>query len=597
MIARAPKTHPRLFLHDSDLAMLKDKIASDSLLEQTSAFVQQVADTIVQKTPVERRQVGRRLLGVSRECLLRVNHLALTYRMTGAVRFLDAAKREMLAAADFSDWNPSHFLDVAEMTAALAIGYDWLFNSLSENDRHIIKRAIVEKGLRASLQGSQRWVTATHNWNQVCHGGLVLGALAILEDEPELATRIIERALEHIPLAMREYAPDGAYPEGPTYWGYGTTYNVLMLAALESVFGTEFGLSASEGFLKSAEYLLHATGPTGMVFNYSDCGLSLGVAPALYWFSARMKNPGLILYAKDALEKLTSGGKGSMDRFLPFLLIWADEMEIAANPEALHWLGQGRTPVAFHRNGWSADATFVATKGGSPSSNHAHMDIGTFVMDALGVRWAMDLGPQNYNQLETSGVDLWNMAQESERWTVFRLNNRSHNTLVVDDKLQRVDGHGEIIAFSTDASLPHTIVDLSPVYDGQLLSAKRGVALRPDGSVLVQDEVETLAQLTKIRWGMVTRTSVEIVGPATATLKQDGRVLTLNVLHPDDIELTTYNTENPPEEYDEKNEGSRMLGFETSLDANVTKRFAVYLRPGGPANELPKILPLAEWPQ
>ena len=31
----------------------------------------------------------------------------------------------MLTAARFEDWNPSHFLDVAEMTFALAIGYDW----------------------------------------------------------------------------------------------------------------------------------------------------------------------------------------------------------------------------------------------------------------------------------------------------------------------------------------------------------------------------------------------------------------------------------------------------------------------------------------
>ncbi len=27
------------------------------------------------------------------------------------------------------------------------------------------------------------------------------------------------------------------YPEGPTYWGYGTTYQVILLAALKSALG------------------------------------------------------------------------------------------------------------------------------------------------------------------------------------------------------------------------------------------------------------------------------------------------------------------------------------------------------------------------
>jgi len=49
----------------------------------------------------------------------------------------------MLAISQFSDWNPSHFLDVAEMTMAMAIGYDWLYNNMSRESRTIIKDAII----------------------------------------------------------------------------------------------------------------------------------------------------------------------------------------------------------------------------------------------------------------------------------------------------------------------------------------------------------------------------------------------------------------------------------------------------------------------
>ena len=58
----------------------------------------------------------------------------------------------MLAAARFNDWNPSHFLDVGEMTFALAIGYDWLFDQLDEPSRKEIRTAIVEKGLKIPFE-------------------------------------------------------------------------------------------------------------------------------------------------------------------------------------------------------------------------------------------------------------------------------------------------------------------------------------------------------------------------------------------------------------------------------------------------------------
>jgi hypothetical protein len=71
---------------------------------------------------------------------------------------------------------------------------------------------------------------------------------------------------------MKAYAPDGAYPEGPMYWEYGTTSNVLLLAVLEHALGGDFGLARHPGFLATPGYFLHAFGPGGLPFNYSDCG-------------------------------------------------------------------------------------------------------------------------------------------------------------------------------------------------------------------------------------------------------------------------------------------------------------------------------------
>lgn len=595
-VLEMPTSHPRLFFTDEETPVAKAKIASDTLLSGVYGRLKNAAEVIVELAPVKREKVGKRLLGVSRTCLQRVSYLAFAYRMTKEERYLQRAEREMRAAAAFEDWNPGHFLDVAEMTAALAIGYDWLYDGLGSEARGVIREAIVKKGLEPSLAGGG-WVTTSNNWNQVCHGGLVLGALAVFEDSAELSRQIIVRAIENVPRAMAEYAPDGVYPEGPSYWQYGTTYNLLMISALESALGSDIGLTSAEGFLKTPEFYLHATGPTGLYFNFSDCGARGGLAEAMYWFARRRQDPALLWREKMELELFAAetpepGGGG--DRMLPFLLLWAQPLEGVRAPETLCWKGDGRTPVAMLRTGWRNDATYVGFKGGSPGTNHAHMDTGSFVVDMKGVRWAIDLGSQSYHGLESQGVDLWNRRQESERWTVFRLNNYSHNTLVVDGQLQRVAGNGAITRFSGDRAHPFAVVDMSSVYEGQLRRALRGIRL--DGaSVLVQDEITTLDHASSVRWAMATNAAVTLAGDTTATLAQDGQTVSLRVLSPATAKLAVYDIEKPAQDYDEVNPNTRMIGFERSVASSTTEKWCVLLEPDA-AREAPSdFIALENW--
>lgn len=46
------------------------------------------------------------------------------------------------------DWNPSHFFDVAEIAAAVATGYDWLYQTLTPERRTMCEQAIIEKALK-----------------------------------------------------------------------------------------------------------------------------------------------------------------------------------------------------------------------------------------------------------------------------------------------------------------------------------------------------------------------------------------------------------------------------------------------------------------
>ena len=163
--------------------------------------------------------------------------------MTNDEKYRLRAEQEMIAVCSFQDWNPSHFLDTGEMTLAVSLGYDWLYDKLQPETKKLIKESILNKGFAPSKDRQYNsFLRTENNWNQVCNAGMVYGALAIMEDHREEAIEIIERAMSTIGISVKGYAPDGNYPEGYNYWGYGTTFNVFLIAALESALGSDGGL-------------------------------------------------------------------------------------------------------------------------------------------------------------------------------------------------------------------------------------------------------------------------------------------------------------------------------------------------------------------
>ncbi|NCA86460.1 MAG: hypothetical protein EOM83_12960, partial [Clostridia bacterium] len=114
---------------------------------------------------------GRRLLSISRDVLDRIYHWGLLYRLEGDRKWLDRAYQEMTAVAAFPDWNPSHYLDTAEMMHAFAIGYDWFYQGFSEEQRKLVREALWQHGLRLSYssymgleaEGMQGWKGVENN--------------------------------------------------------------------------------------------------------------------------------------------------------------------------------------------------------------------------------------------------------------------------------------------------------------------------------------------------------------------------------------------------------------------------------------------------
>jgi hypothetical protein len=579
--------HPRLLLLKGEEEKIRQTLKNDPLWEKVHQGILTKCDAFLTLPPVEHVKIGRRLLDKSRTCLERVFYLSYAWRMTHDEKYLKRAEKELLAVSAFSDWNPSHFLDVAEMTMAVAIGYDWLYNDLSKNARESIKTAIIQKGLTPSMESNSTtfWLKAAHNWNQVCNAGLSFGAIAVYEDQADFSNTIINRAVSTVNLPMQVYEPDGAYPEGYGYWAYGTTFNVMLISAFQKAFGTDFGLADKPGFLKTAGFLLNMTGPTGQPFNFFDSGTKGELNPAMFWFASKLNDPSLLFneqnYLKQPAKTFTD------DRLLPAMLIWSSGIPLnkITAPKANMFLGKGINPIALMRSSWTdPNAIFVGMKGGSPGINHGHMDVGSFVMEADHIRWASDFGMQAYESLESKGIDLWNMKQNSQRWQVLRYNNMHHNTLTINNEFQRVDGSAPIVSYSNDPMHMNAVVDISSVYKGQVNKAIRSIAIVKKAYVTVRDELQTNASKTLVRWSMLTTADVKITSKNEAELSSKGKKLILRIQEPTNISIKTWSTQ-PSTDYDSPNPGTVLVGFETTLPANSSHTLNVLLIPQGSLNK------------
>lgn len=595
LLATLKPGHPRLMAGTQSWVLIQKRRGEDELLDAYLKRSEAEAQALLRVPPIEYKKDGRRLLRVSRTVLRRVLLLSLHFRLSGDNRLAERAQAEMLNAASFADWNPSHFLDVGEMTAALALGYDWLHDELSDEAREGIRAAIAGKGLKAGLANSG-FRNTQNNWNSVCLGGLALGALAIAEHEPELARQVLAMTKDFNANGLKPYAPHGVYPEGAMYWGYGTTFQVMLLDTLGTALGTDWGLGDSPGFKQSAAALLQQQGPTGAFFNFSDGVERVGLDPAMWWFARELGQPHLLRHNKQQLQNLAASTRpprpeSEADRTLPLVALWWDTNPRAAattpgseDALPLNWHGRGAQPLASFRSSWdNPRAMFLALKAGRAMISHGHMDAGSFVFEAGGVRWARDLGMQDYLSLESKGVNMWDSAQDGDRWTVFRLNNRSHSTLTINNLLHRAKGQAEITHFldAVDAgATAGAIVDLSPVFEGQAIKVRRGFAFRAPSHALIRDEVEGLKEGDTVRWAMPTKATAVVSPDGTqAILSEGGQKLRAVLLSSPASRFEVAPAAPPDNGYDEPNPGVFLLTASATASTAGRVGFSVILQP------------------
>jgi len=581
--------HPRLMLTDERLADLKAQAALDSDLERMVRQSIAQADDCLGRDDLEHKLIGPRLLHMSRRAMDRTYALGLAWRWTGDEKYARQLEKNLLAVCAFPDWNPSHFLDVAEMSHAVGVGYDWLHGWLSEDSRRAIREGLVRHGLNEGVKGydgGQWFPGADHNWNQVCNGGLIAGALAVADEEPDIARRIVSEAAKSLPRAMASYAPDGAWPEGPGYWGYATNYTVFGLCALETALGMDFGLSRAEGFSEAAQYPIYASGPTGGSFRFADVGGTHSLQPMAcrFWLARRFD---------DSFVAATEHRLAEQQGASPLHVVWYVPRPDAASvpAPALDRYFDGPVEVATMRSAWDdPDALWIGIKAGYNTVNHGHLDLGAFELDALGVRWSSELGSDDYNM-----PGYWSGRQGGARWQYYRLNSFSHSILQLAGENQLVAGKSTFTLTGLNNEGPRAVVDLSSAWSNHAASVVRGARLVGGRrAVLVQDEVE-LREPCDVLWGMMTSATIDVASEREAVLTIGDRRLRARILSPEGMAFGVESARQEPPQ--KENRGyNRLVGRLTGAAGAV--RVAVLLAPEWPGDgavPTADVVPLSNW--
>lgn len=606
--------HPRLMLDSNKVNLLRKRVSSEEPYRSWMKGVIEDAEKYLKAEPLEYvlEDGGLRLLYTSRKALLYIENMAFAYQMTQNEQYARGAIEVMMRVCDdayFSDWHPYHFLDTAEMAAAVAIGYDWCYDKMSEAEKSIARKAIVEKALKPVMEdynevpGRERtwyWSSKTEaaypqNWIAVCFGGTAMAALAIGDEDlseynfTEAGNVIIE-GMERVKDWQETYMPDGACSDGTGYWEFAMSYMVFGFDSMRTALGTDYGMMDSPAMERTFVWLSQMMGPDG-AYNFDSNNSSFVDSPEFFWYGAKYNIDAFTNYrVKQQFDE--QGAEFTYKDILWYEPTKESDVELACD-----FVTRGNVGMTTLRSGNEQTDTWMTLFGGymnkSPSVTQ-YFD-GSFVLDMLGTRWAMDLGAEWQTYVNTIPV-----------YSYYRGRAEGHNTVIIDPDEgydHNPNAYGKNEKFDSNALSAYTVYDFTEqlAYKGAK-SWKRGTYIdRETGAVIIQDE---LSAEKKVKYYWFMHTEAEIVlseDKKSATLTKNGRQIEARLISNDSsIEFCIMEAEpletSPHPETQTENTGVQKLAVKKNdtLEVNMAVQFVPIIG-GNPTNEKESYTSLTEW--
>ncbi len=534
------KEHPFILADGLDFDRVREEYKSGEFSDYTKKLTDYVlsnADTLCDMNaypPMEYvLDEEDSILPISREVISRMVILGYAWQITGEEKYAERAKAEIEKVCSYDDWCTSHFLATAEMALAVSVAYDWFNDYLDEDIRTLMEEKVWDYAIYSALNDNHWFTWSKNNWNSICYSGIGIACMIFYKYDIDSAAEFLSMCYENMPIAFENFTPDGVYVEGPGYSQSGMNSIVYFVATSKNFFGTDFGMSEIAGFKELGKFPVYITTPTG-VFNFGDNKARMCFTPALHWYADEYDWPLLSCYQMwdepGAFVADTSGnteisGKG---RENALSLLWYDRSYTAENAdfsdERLYlplYSDIGQDMVLMRSAYLDENATFAGVKGGYNFINHGDLDIGTFVFDSMGERWAEELGPGPYD-----APNYFLNTPAGGRWKNYSKRAEGQNTLVINPDMtlddQYVLAEGKFTYFKETAEGGRCGLDMTDAYRmNGATKVVREFELEKEYTCLkITDTIKCLFK-SDIYWFMHTKADIEI--------SEDGKTAILSI--------------------------------------------------------------------
>ncbi|MCD4825099.1 MAG: heparinase II/III family protein [Phycisphaerae bacterium] len=509
--------HPYLYFTREDVPLIKEKIKRSPACKGAWLNILAMANSLVDRSTAFKDDEGldcggRRgqhghYLGLARDMKRELQCLGFAYVMTGDDKYARKARARLLALAKLKKWvgagflQPKRFgplwtsaLETGEIAAAVAVGYDCIYDFLSPEERAIIRKALVEKGIKPLRDWFDpdyyskipRHMGRSGNWDMVCSGGAGVAALAIINEEadaPKWARQVRDNVRRWLTndggdygigsMSRRAVKPggpsgpnfhmDGGFCETPTYMDYAMRYTSYFCSALKNTTDQDLFKYFPSNITDILVCMMYQGGKQGMGTWTPDFGdtegrLSFG---EIYSILTREQKDTQASWLLKSFPWWLSGVHS---------LLWYDDSVSASPPSndvcAKHFRGVG---WVIMRSGYGPRQNMLAIKS---RQNRGHHDLGTFSLSANGEKLIVDSGSTGYGS---------RVYRTYSRWT------QGHNVVMVDDVKQKRT-NGKVSAFVKSAAYAYTAIDLAAAYPGLIDKWRRHVLyLSPDYYVMIDE--------------------------------------------------------------------------------------------------------------
>ena len=472
-----------------------------------------------------------------------IEDCALAWQVTRDARYADRAIAELMAIASFPTWfetssysgkPSSDVLRPAIAVRSMLLGYDWMFEALTEAQRRRIREAVRQRFLtpaEAFYAKGDTQFQVSGNHGEFAAAGMALAALVFEHDDPAgdatLATDLAEATQNLQAVQFGQMVNGGAMFEGPSYLLWGMQPAVSVLPALQTAM-PELALFDTPGVESAATLATYIRGPTRWEYPYADAeARTTSTQPAMLWLASHYRSPAF------AWQYFSTSGSGSpvtahSGAAAETMILYDPEVGVQS-PAAVGLTLTRVFPgvqIGFLRSAWDdPDAAFLAAKGGDNARLHTHRDLGSFVLDMGGQRWIEDLGRDTYTKWPTFG-DYQKLA--------FRTLAESHATLRVDGVADQASTGKASIDSPSDDKL---VVDASGAYPTAFRRWIRTFRLIGAREATVDDQWAFTGSPMGVTWSAMTYASIQLNGAqATLTLKDHpsgmARQMQLTILQP-----------------------------------------------------------------